>query len=50
MEEDLERVIRLEVKGNQPQRWNGDGEAAVKQPFSASFCTVVLWKDVLKVN
>lgn len=35
------------MKGNQPQsvtcwRWSGDGEA--------SFCTVVLWKDVVKVN
>lgn len=39
------------MKGNQPQsvtcwRWSGDGGAAV----SASFCTVVLWKDVVKVN
>lgn len=39
------------MKGNQPQsvtcwRWSGDGEAAV----SASFCTLVLWKDVVKVN
>lgn len=28
------------------RRWRSLGEAAV----SASFCTVVLWKDVVKVN